>query len=58
VNPFEHIPSQLHHKGKTEKENNGYVVFKENIHGSAGNMVKVRGEALLRPSPPLSTAGF
>ncbi len=25
-----------HHEGNTEEENNGYVVFKWNIHGSAG----------------------
>jgi hypothetical protein len=24
------------HEGKTEEENNGYVVFKLTIHGSAG----------------------
>jgi hypothetical protein len=37
-----------------EKENNGYVVFILNIHGSAG--VRVKGVA--PNAPPLSKAGF
>ncbi len=31
----------------TEKENNGFVVFNWNTHGTDGNRVVARGEALL-----------
>ncbi len=43
-------------EGNTEEENNGYVVFELNIHGSGGKWGEVRGETLFRPPPPL--AGF
>jgi hypothetical protein len=42
-------------------KNKGYVVIKQNIHGSAGNRVEVRGErvpSLVPPPPSLSTAGL
>ncbi len=38
--------------GKTE-EKNGYVVFKQNMYGSAGK--KFGREAILYPPTPLST---
>jgi hypothetical protein len=40
---------QDYHDGNIEKENNGYVVFKWDIHGSAGKWGG-GGEALLRPT--------
>jgi hypothetical protein len=42
-------------KENTEEENNGNVVFKKKIHGSAGKYIG--GQALLRPPapPPLYT---
>ncbi len=48
-------PERFDREGNTENENNGYVVFKRNIHGSLENRV-VRVEQLLRPPPSISTA--
>ncbi len=44
----------------TEEEKNGYVVFKWNIHGSAGKkgVNKGGGGTLIRLPPLLSPAGF
>jgi hypothetical protein len=38
------------HEGNAEEENNGYVVFKLNIHGSSGNMGGGEGGGLRRYS--------
>jgi hypothetical protein len=43
---------------KLEGEKNDYVVLKLNIHGLDETIGCWFGEALLRPPPPHSTAGF
>jgi hypothetical protein len=45
-------------QGNTEEENYGYVVLKKKYPRMSREKVVVRGEALLRPPPPLSAAGF
>jgi hypothetical protein len=53
------LHSSFYHEGNTEEESNGYVVFfNEMPTDQLGNRVVMRGEELLRPPPPLSTAGF